>query len=348
MVAAYEVKISAFRDAAQDATAQVSAAPASEAAPGMMESLVDTFMPSAGAEANHQAQTRQNDMAPGIEKSTWNPQAQLKTNEVATGVQQSSNAANAMGAEAEKGLNDIAAFEEDMKGQQAGAQAHDGSTNGMNIAGAGRGLAFEAGAVAAAGALGGPGAAAALGGAMLARDAFKAVVGGGGNDPRLSQGPSPKTVTLKGQEARDAERGHLPGELERMKSGPNNSFEAQAGIGYGRSNNPVLEAMSKGPGFGGAPQDLLGRMDNTMDFDDMDGLKMAGGPKADAMNEHIKEMKAGFENQLHSANDLKDGFAARANNGVEIQTAGELDGVNAEHAQMSASQKTAFVPGHFA
>ena len=334
-----EIRLESFRSVAQDVTLGSAMSEGLELdarQPGtLLDSIVDTFMPNAsGGDPAMDAKANPADGLSGMFKqSAWKPQTQLDNSRVATNVKQSNNTAQAMGAEAKEGLANIAAVEQDMK---QGAPDQNPDANGMSLAGVGRGLAFETAAVGAVGLAAGPMAAAALGGAMLAKDIFSAVAGGGGMDARVTQGPSPQTVTLKGQEARDAARGHLPAEMRMAQSGPNNSFEAaarDAESGYSRRNMAELSARSQ------ITADSLSGIDQ---------IKIEGSEEADMMHNHIEEAKAGFEHQLHISEELKQGLDAREHNGVEVASAAEMGGVNAENAQLSASMKTAFVPGQFA
>ena len=309
---------------------------------GAFESLTSMFFGSAaaGVTANVDAAPKQNADLGIKQASNWKPETKLADNKVATGVVQSNNTATAMGAEAKEGLANIADIEKNMN-EQAAPDAKAGGANAASLTGMGKGLMFDAAVVGTAGLLAGPGAAAAMGGVMMARDALKAV-SGGSNDPRMAQGPSPKSVTLKGQEARDAERGHLPEEVRKAQYGPSNSFEQQArqhegGTGYNRTSvtNSMFKDLAKGPGFG--PEVPTGDSDlgarTQIASDGLSGI------------EQIKLAKAGFENQLHTAQDLKDGLAARANNGVEVTNAADLGDLKARDFQMTASAKAVLIPG---
>lgn len=350
MAVTTEIRLDSFRELASEMSVSGPSADslAVDAAPtSFLDSLVDTFMkPAEGAveqTANLNAARNKNADLGIKQASNWKPETKLADNKVATGVVQSNNTAIAMGAEAKEGLANIADIEKNMK-EQAAPDAKTGVGNVASLAGIGKGLLADAALVGIAGFVAGPGGAAAVGALTTAVGATKALTtGGGGNDPRMSDAPSPKSVTLKGQEARDARRGYMPEEMRRAQSGPTNSFEAQArqaeaGTGYSRApvTNAMFKDLAKGPGFGLTPDEQAELGPRSA---------VAHDSLSDSGFDQIKLAKAGFENQLSVAQGVKKGLDARANNGVAVTNAADLGDLNARDFQMTASAKAVLIPG---
>lgn len=342
--------------------ATVGASATSEAIAGpesVMSSLTDSLSSmftgkAAGVDAANSPNAPQQAQGLNIKNTTWKAQTALDNNKVAKGVETSNKSAAAMGQDANQKLGHIAAFEKSQKGADAGMSANGPSAEAQGgltgLLGMGGGMALDAVTLGAVGFAAGPAAAAALGGVMMARDALKMAAGGisshMGSDPRMMNAPSPKTVTLKGAEAKAFKNtGYVPAELKTLGADLTNSFERQARqmeAGY-NSGQKLLDKLSAGPGFGGRAQ-LAGNF--LQDRDSRFGV--SASESSMAMNGEVKKLKADLTAQRDTAKDLQQGLDARANNGVKVGTAGEMEGMDQRLAHLAANRNAGLVMGNIA
>ncbi len=265
--------------------------------------------------ANLNAKPNEN-LSGAFKQSTWSAEKAPKNSEVSGGIKGLIDSVAARMDEAQKGRANIAAVEKDIKKGAAPDAKPD--AGGSSVAGMGRGLAFDAAAVGAATLAAGPIAGAALGGIMMAKDVFSAVSGGS----------SSRTITLSKEEARDFKRhGTKPAEMRSAQSDTKTGLEQAAETGY-KTSQAFNSEMSKGPGFGPAPQsdDLAARSEIAHDS--------LGG---------IAKMKLKYlEGQFKFSKDLKDDLDLRKD-GIEISSVGELKNVSASNAQLGLDNRNAFV-----